>query len=198
MTQGQIKLLPPTDQPLPRGKLRQLFNIIISSIQPSTNVRVSKHVKYLVGGDDNWMEDAWQRHWMILGITAYEKLVSSSARRFSVGDQVSMCAWCAPWIGRLGMMLTCLGFRSFHELTLRCGRQKFTRRLAFEVNPRHSEVCGSRSCEVKPSQSHSNLSVYAFPRGILSMSSFPTPSLFNFHHTALYTCHSVMRVVNAS
>jgi maleylacetoacetate isomerase len=91
-----IKLLPSLEEPLLRAKVRELANIIACDIQPLTNMRVFKHIASLVSpGDPNsWHEDDWQRHFMTLGLSAYEKLVAECAGKFSVGDQLTMADVC--------------------------------------------------------------------------------------------------------
>ena len=102
-----IRLLPPLEQPLLRAKVRELVGVVVCDIQPLTNMRVFKYVASLLYpehppkptmGDPNepweWKEDEWARHFMTLGLSAYEKLCKDCAGRFSVGDDLSMADVC--------------------------------------------------------------------------------------------------------
>jgi maleylpyruvate isomerase len=72
--------------PFARARVRQLAEVVNSSIQPLQNSVVLKHLKTELHVD----EQAWGRHWMGRGLAALEQLVATSAGRFSVGDEVSL------------------------------------------------------------------------------------------------------------
>ena len=90
---SKVKLLPPISEPLKRAKVRELTNVVVCDIQPLTNMRIFKHVESLAA-EGKYSEDEWQRHWMSLGLNAFERLVSSSAGKYSVGNDVSMADIC--------------------------------------------------------------------------------------------------------
>ncbi|KAJ9612665.1 maleylacetoacetate isomerase [Exophiala oligosperma] len=79
------RLLPPPDDPVGRARVRELFDIIACDIQPVTNLRVLNFIKPL----DVEAKD-WQRHFMSLGLRAYEELLKQYSGKYSVGDEVSM------------------------------------------------------------------------------------------------------------
>ena len=80
-----VKLLPGTDNPLGRARVRELVNIVASDIQPVTNLRVLNFIKPL-----NVEAQDWQQHFMVLGLRAYEELVKVYGGKYSVGDSVTM------------------------------------------------------------------------------------------------------------
>ena len=90
---GEVKLLLPASEPLMRAKVRELTNVVVCDIQPLTNMRVFKHVESLAQ-EGKYTEDDWQRHWMALGLKAYEKLVRESTGKYSVGDCPTMADVC--------------------------------------------------------------------------------------------------------
>jgi maleylacetoacetate isomerase len=102
-----VKLLPSPSNPLARARVRELTNVIVCDLQPLTNLRVFKYAGDLLCAADktnraDWKEDEWQRHFMTLGIQAYENLLGgaddlpmeSRQGRFTVGDQVSLADVC--------------------------------------------------------------------------------------------------------
>ena len=91
-----IRLLPQPAEPLLRAKVRELVGVVVCDIQPLTNMRVFKHVGALMSPEapDRWSEDDWQRHFMTLGLRAYESLMQGCSGRYSVGDQVTMADVC--------------------------------------------------------------------------------------------------------
>lgn len=83
-TDSTVSLLPRND-PLARAKVRELLGVIVADTQPVTNQRI---VKWIVPrGVD---EQEWQHHFMRTGLAAYEKLASTSAGTWSVGDAISL------------------------------------------------------------------------------------------------------------
>lgn len=75
--------------PVARTRSRALANLVAAGIQPLQNLKVMKRVS-----DDPAKQNAWNRHWITEGLTAYETLAQKSAGRFSVGDQVSVADFC--------------------------------------------------------------------------------------------------------
>lgn len=86
-------LLP--SHPEPRALVRTLAAIIACDVQPVTNLRILKRVAPL-GAD----RAAWSKELIEDGLRAYEAIVSRSAGRFSVGDQITLADIClvpAAW-----------------------------------------------------------------------------------------------------
>lgn len=70
-----------------RCKVRELCEVITSGIQPLQNLIVLIHV-----GEEKKKE--WAQHWITRGFRAIEKLLSTSAGKFCVGDEISMADCC--------------------------------------------------------------------------------------------------------
>lgn len=90
-------LLPPPGDPERRSLVRTLANIVACDIQPVTNQRILKRVKGL-----NSDATVWARELMEDGFAAFERLVTSSAGTFCVGDDISIADVClvpAVWSG---------------------------------------------------------------------------------------------------
>jgi len=81
------RLLPPASEPVLRAKVRELVNIIASDVQPVTNLRILKRVKKLGGAD---APAEWAKHFMGVGLAAYDKVAEEHAGTYSVGDEVTM------------------------------------------------------------------------------------------------------------
>ncbi|KAJ9500084.1 hypothetical protein H2202_004475 [Exophiala xenobiotica] len=79
------KLLPPSDDPVGRAKVRELVNIIACDVQPVTNLRVLNFIKPF-----NLDAKDWQQHFMTLGFRAYEELAKQYSGKYSVGDDLTM------------------------------------------------------------------------------------------------------------
>ncbi len=79
------KLLPPASDPVARAKVRDLVNIVACDIQPVTNLRILNRVRPLGVAAEEWQQD-----FMSAGLEAYERIASSSAGKFSVGNEVTM------------------------------------------------------------------------------------------------------------
>ncbi|EPS33946.1 Maleylacetoacetate isomerase [Penicillium oxalicum] len=94
------KLLP--SDPETRALVRTLAQIIGCDVQPVTNLRILKRVAPFGADRTVWSKDLIED-----GFRAYEALVSSSAGKFSVGDQITMADLClipAVWgAERVGM-----------------------------------------------------------------------------------------------
>lgn len=68
-----------------RARLRQLAQVINAGIQPIQNLQV---LKFHSASPDE--RKNWATHWIKLGFTAYETLVSETAGLFSFGDSVTL------------------------------------------------------------------------------------------------------------
>jgi len=79
-------LLPPFGQPAQRAKVREL-SFIISSIQSLANLKVSKRV-----GEEQKL--SWMQHWIREGFQSLEAVLSQSAGKYSVGDEVTVADLC--------------------------------------------------------------------------------------------------------
>lgn len=84
-------LLPP-DLAL-RAYTRELAYIIACDIHPLGNLRVLKklHADY---GMDTEGAAAWNRHWIALGLAAFEAKIARTAGRFAVGDTPGLADIC--------------------------------------------------------------------------------------------------------
>jgi maleylacetoacetate isomerase len=74
--------------PFLRARVRQICDSINCEIHPLTNLRVTQYLEKnfkLNAGD----KEAWAQHWNQLGLTAVEKLLQSTAGKYSVGDQIT-------------------------------------------------------------------------------------------------------------
>ncbi len=85
-TEG-VKLLP--KDPAERAVVRSLAQIIASDVQPVTNLKILVKVQEL-GGD----KVAYAKEKMTEGLKAYEAILATSARKYSVGDNVTMADVC--------------------------------------------------------------------------------------------------------
>lgn len=70
-----------------RCKVREICEVITSGIQPLQNLIVLIHV-----GEEKKKE--WAQHWITRGFRAIEKLLSTSAGKFCVGDEITMADCC--------------------------------------------------------------------------------------------------------
>lgn len=70
-----------------RAKVREICEIICSGIQPLQNLIVLIHV-----GEEKKKE--WAQHWITRGFRAVEKVLSTSAGKYCVGDEISMADCC--------------------------------------------------------------------------------------------------------
>ena len=73
--------------PMARAKALALAEIVNAGIQPIQNLAVLKEVVRLVGPEAKL---PWGKHWIELGLRAYERELERSAGAYSVGDQVSL------------------------------------------------------------------------------------------------------------
>lgn len=76
-----------------RGIVRQMVQLVASSVQPLQNLRVTNYLK-----DELKLEEggrnAWIAHWIELGFSALEKLLEKNSGEFSFGDSLSMADCC--------------------------------------------------------------------------------------------------------
>ncbi|XP_036673125.3 probable maleylacetoacetate isomerase 1 [Drosophila suzukii] len=84
-TRPQHSLLP--QDPVKRAKVREIVELICSGIQPLQNSAVMDHI-----GKDKSLE--WAQHWISRGFQGLEKILSQSAGKFCVGDELTMADIC--------------------------------------------------------------------------------------------------------
>ncbi|KAK2745102.1 hypothetical protein FQN57_004009 [Myotisia sp. PD_48] len=78
-------LLPPLSNPVARAQVRDLANIIAADIQPVTNLRIQKKLK-----SHNVNATQWSKELASSGFEAFERMVSKTAGRFCVGDEITI------------------------------------------------------------------------------------------------------------
>ena len=69
-----------------RAKAREIANIVADDIQPLQNLRVLLKIEKDFGAN----RGEWAKYWVQNGFTALEKILSKSAGKYSVGDQITM------------------------------------------------------------------------------------------------------------
>ncbi|XP_058442683.1 probable maleylacetoacetate isomerase 2 [Malaya genurostris] len=84
-TRPQYPLLP--KDPLKRAKVREIVEIIASGIQPLQNDCVLNRV-------DVEKHEEWVQFWIGRGFEAIEKLLSASAGKYCVGDEITLADCC--------------------------------------------------------------------------------------------------------
>lgn len=82
------KPLLPKDQ-LDKAHVRALAQIIACDTQPIQNLRVMNF-----HSQDQTERVQWAKHWIELGLTAYEKSCAAHAGKYSFGDAVTMADLC--------------------------------------------------------------------------------------------------------
>ncbi|KAJ5495781.1 Maleylacetoacetate isomerase [Penicillium diatomitis] len=124
------QLLPP--DPETRVLVRTLAQIISCDVQPVTNLRILKRVAPM-GAD----RTAWSKDLIEDGLRAYETLASSSASRFSVGDQITMADVClapAVWgAERVGVDLS--AFPTIHRIAQNLEKEDAVQKGHWQTQP---------------------------------------------------------------
>ena len=86
------KLLPA--DPAGRARVRSLSQLVACDIHPVNNLRILKYLKSELGIDQPRI-DAWYRHWIAEGLSAFEReLGRGGAGRYCHGDAVTMADCC--------------------------------------------------------------------------------------------------------
>lgn len=70
-----------------RCKVREISEVIASGIQPIQNMGLLEHL-------DEDKRKEWAQFWIRRGLGAVEKLLSASAGKFCVGDEITMADCC--------------------------------------------------------------------------------------------------------
>lgn len=97
-TRPHRPLLP--KDPYKRCKVREISEIIVSGIQPLQNLGLLTHV-----GDEKKLD--WAQHWITRGFNGIEQLLSVSAGKYCVGDDISMADCClAPQVFNAQKLVT--------------------------------------------------------------------------------------------
>ncbi|MCL1961550.1 MAG: maleylacetoacetate isomerase [Desulfovibrionaceae bacterium] len=95
-THPQPALLP-ADAP-GRARVRALAQIVACDIHPLDNLRVLKYLSRELKADED-ARNGWYRHWVRLGLQAYEAQLASQPGVFSHGDAPTLADCClAPQI----------------------------------------------------------------------------------------------------
>lgn len=87
----KTQLLPPMSDLAGRAHVRAMANVIACDVQPVTNERILKKVASIgsQGSDREWAK------WLMTdGFSAYEKLASTTAGKFSYGDTITLADVC--------------------------------------------------------------------------------------------------------
>jgi len=91
-TQPGAKLLPA--DAWGRARVRALAQMIACDIHPIQNLRVLQHLKRSLGQDQAAV-DAWARHWIALGLAAFEqRLAEPQTGRFCHGETPGLADLC--------------------------------------------------------------------------------------------------------
>jgi maleylacetoacetate isomerase len=88
-------LLPSTPQE--RSTVRTLVQIIASDTQPPTNLRILNRIRKSAsssGQDPTEAAKGWAKSLMTEGLLAYEAICKDTARKYSVGDKITMADCC--------------------------------------------------------------------------------------------------------
>ena len=72
-----------------RAQVRQLAEVINAGTQPLQNLGPQN-----LYSTDPAAKKVWAQHWIRIGLSCYETLVSRTAGRFSVGDELSLADLC--------------------------------------------------------------------------------------------------------
>ncbi|MCA9514906.1 MAG: maleylacetoacetate isomerase [Myxococcales bacterium] len=75
--------------PVDRARVRQLVQIVNSSIQPLQNLKVLKRLAH-EHGLDKAGTDGWSRHWIERGFEGLEAILADVAGTYAFGDEVTL------------------------------------------------------------------------------------------------------------
>ncbi|XP_060605443.1 maleylacetoacetate isomerase-like isoform X1 [Ruditapes philippinarum] len=78
------------EDPIKKAQARSLAELITSGTQPLTNTTVNK----LLHKENETNRQEWCRYYIDKGLTAYEKMVQSTAGKYSVGDEITIADVC--------------------------------------------------------------------------------------------------------
>lgn len=76
--------------PFARAQVRAICDVIVSGVQPLQNIGVLNHMGNYLGEE----ERKWSQFWIAKGFAALEKLLSKSAGKYCVGDEISLADCC--------------------------------------------------------------------------------------------------------
>lgn len=76
-----------------RARVRALAQVIACEVHPLNNLRVLKYLVHELKADDD-AKTAWYRHWVRLGLQAYEAHLAERPGRFSHGDAPTLADCC--------------------------------------------------------------------------------------------------------
>ena len=78
-----------------RARVRQLAYVVACDVHPINNLRVSNYLRDRLGAGQDAQRD-WHQHWITLGFTALETLLSSSSQtgQFCHGDRPTLADIC--------------------------------------------------------------------------------------------------------
>lgn len=74
-----------------RARVRALTQVIACDLHPLNNLRILKYLKDVLGHDED-ERNAWYRHWVEVGLTAFEALLAGhpDTGRFCHGDRPTL------------------------------------------------------------------------------------------------------------
>lgn len=78
-------LLPPLSDPASRAHVRELVSLVAIDLQPRSNTRIQQQIASIGGDPLQWAQEVTERVFDVC-----EKLLEKSARKYSVGDEVSL------------------------------------------------------------------------------------------------------------
>ena len=76
-----------------RARVRALAQIVACEVHPLNNLRVLKYLVHELKADEA-AKNAWYRHWVELGLQAYEARLAERPGRFSHGDAPTLADCC--------------------------------------------------------------------------------------------------------
>ncbi|MCR8722845.1 maleylacetoacetate isomerase [Frigidibacter sp. ROC022] len=86
-------------EPFARAYVREVMALVACDIHPLNNLRAKEYLNQMGIGSEAWM--GWYRHWIAVGLTGLEALVTGSGRagRFCLGDSPTLAdAFLVPQI----------------------------------------------------------------------------------------------------